>query len=67
MKNIGNISQPLTLPLPIEIQKNTTIQNEQYSIKNNCFDPNQNSPPSVWKIRLNKRLGDNPIKYQQHI
>ena len=55
MNVIINISQPIEIPKK---------QNEQYSIKSNCFDPTQNSPPSLWKIRLNKRLGDSPIKHQ---
>ena len=29
---------------------------DQYSIIQARFDPIQNSPPSMWKARLNKRL-----------
>jgi hypothetical protein len=29
---------------------------QQYSLKHGLFDPLQNSPPSIWKERLNKRL-----------
>jgi len=64
MNNMKYISHPLSIAIPIEISKNIMNQNQEYSIKNNCFDPTQNSPPSVWKMRLNKRLGDSPIKYQ---
>jgi len=60
MNVVRNISHPI-LSQPIEIPKK---QNEQYSIKSNCFDPSQSSPPSIWKTRLNKRLGDSPIKHQ---
>jgi hypothetical protein len=35
---------------------------KQYSLNNISFDPIQNSPPSLWKMRLNKRIGDNPLK-----
>jgi len=30
---------------------------EQYSLNTMRFDPTQNSPPSLWKMRLNKRVG----------
>lgn len=43
-------------PIPI---KHLT---DQYSLNNIPFDPTQNSPPSLWKIRLNKRLGETPLK-----
>jgi hypothetical protein len=59
-----HLTPPLSITRPIEISKNIPFLNEQHSIKINCFDPTQNSPPSVWKMRLNKRLGDSPIKYQ---
>ena len=39
-------------PLPIPIPKNT-----QYSLSHIAFDPPQHSPPSLWKMRLNKRIG----------
>jgi len=45
---------------PISIISNRTVQ--QYSLNNMKFDPTQNSPPSLWKMRLNKRVGDSPIK-----
>lgn len=64
VNNLKYISPSLPISIPVEISKNIMIKNEQYSIKNTCFDPTQNSPPSVWKIRLTKRLGDSPIKYQ---
>ena len=60
MNNMRNTSQPVSNAVPIAISKNIMIQNEQYSIKNICFDPTQNSPPSVWKMRLTKRLGNSP-------
>lgn len=45
---------------PISVISNRNVQ--QYSLNNMQFDPTQNSPPSLWKIRLNKRVGDSPIK-----
>jgi len=64
MSTMKQLTPPLSITRPIEISKNIPFLNEQHSIKINCFDPTQNSPPSVWKMRLNKRLGDSPIKYQ---
>jgi hypothetical protein len=29
---------------------------QQYNLKYGLFDPMQNSPPSIWKDRLKKRL-----------
>jgi hypothetical protein len=49
----------ITKAIPIQI-KNIT---DQYSSNNTRFDPTQNSPPSLWKIRLNKRIGENPLKH----
>ena len=40
---------------PISIISNRTVQ--QYSLNNMKFDPTQISTPSLWKMRLNKRVG----------
>jgi hypothetical protein len=61
MDTMKHISHTLSNPIPIKEVSNI---NKQYGIKNNCFYPVQNSPPSIWKIRLNKRLGDNQINHQ---
>ncbi len=45
-----------TKPIAIEPAVNR-YKNEQYSLINSSFDPPQNSPPSLWKIRLNNRIG----------
>ena len=29
---------------------------QQYNLKHGLFDPLQNSPPSIWKDRLKKRI-----------
>jgi hypothetical protein len=43
--------------IPIQ-NKNIT---EQYSLSHIRFDPIQNSPPSLWKMRLNKRIAETPL------
>lgn len=43
---IINKTAPITIPFK-----------QQYNLKLGLFDPLQNSPPSIWKDRLNKRLG----------
>ena len=58
-------------PKPINI----TVQSKNvYSLNNMRFDPTQNSPPSLWKVRLNKRMSDShshshshsPIRYNAY-
>jgi hypothetical protein len=34
----------------------------QYTLSHGLFDPLQNSPPSIWKERLKKRLDKTNIK-----
>jgi hypothetical protein len=51
---------------PINIAIQSINKKDQYSLNNTCFDPTQNSPPSLWKQRLNKRIGDSPVKYSQN-
>ena len=52
------IAKAITIPIPI---KHIT---EQYSLNAMRFDPTQNSPPSLWKMRLNQRIGKgvSPLK-----
>ena len=47
-----------SLPMPIAIPIKTKF--EQYSLLHTRFDPPQNSPPSMWKMRLNNRVGVTP-------
>lgn len=47
-----------SLPITIPIQ----MKSNQYSLSHLPFDPTQNSPPSVWKARLNKRIGETQLK-----
>jgi len=51
---------PKTQSSPIAIL--TPINNKQYTLNNIPFEPPQNSPPSIWKMRLNKRIGESPIR-----
>ena len=51
------------IAIPIQLKSIT----KRYSLNNICFDPIQNSPPSLWKMRLNKRIGDNPLKIQKSV
>jgi len=57
------ISIPVMYELPItntiNIKDSLIFKNVNYSLNNNEFNPIQNSPPSVWKTRLNKRIGKN--------
>lgn len=54
------IAMPLATAMPIPIKNKIN----QYSLSTMPFDPTQNSPPSLWKIRLNKRIHgmENPLK-----
>jgi hypothetical protein len=52
------------IPLKRKISLPITITSNQSSLNNMRFDPNQNSPPTLWKLRLDKRVGSNsPIKH----
>jgi hypothetical protein len=43
-------SNPETLPIPITMNKN------QYSLKQNFFDPTKSSPPNHFMIKLYSRI-----------
>ena len=58
-EEIKTATIPIAMPIP--------IKKEQYNVINMRFDPVQNSPPSLWKMRLNHRLGESPIKRTQKI
>ena len=57
------ISIPVMHEIPItstiNIKDSLIFKNVNYSLNNSEFNPIQNSPPSVWKTRLNKRIGKN--------
>ena len=48
-------TQPINIP--------GKIKPEQNSLLSMRFVPPQNSPPSLWKMRLNNRVGINPRTY----
>jgi hypothetical protein len=61
VKNAVTISQPITIPN--NVKHNTSTAVKQYSLQQNCFNPNNASPPSSWNFRLMKRISDEvPIK-----
>lgn len=41
---------------PISFSKTKNDMDIQYEIKRNYFDPDKNSPPSIWKSRLLERI-----------
>jgi len=57
---MDEISITRKISKPITIQSSN--KSEQYSLNNMRFDPIQNSPPTQWKLRLNQRVGNSPIK-----
>jgi hypothetical protein len=54
----SEVSTSLPMPMSIAIINKP----EQYGLSKFQFDPIQNSPPSSWKMRLNKRIGDTKMK-----
>jgi hypothetical protein len=53
---MDELSKARSMPIPIK------PMNAQYSLSKIQFDPIQNSPPSLWKLRLNKRIGETHLK-----
>ena len=51
-----------TAPIPIPGKKISKITDE-YSLKQNFFDPNKGSPPNSWNNRLLQRIGSNKNNY----
>jgi hypothetical protein len=48
---------------PIKIKnENTFLEKNQYSLKQNFFDPEKNSPPNVFMIKLYARM----IQYESN-
>ncbi len=47
MNEVRVINITSAIPIPLK---------QQYNLKHGLFDPLQNSPPSIWKDRLKKRL-----------
>ena len=65
-------TKPITIPksTPTYTNSNTSTKNtnksnisNQYSLNQNCFNPNNASPPSSWNFRLMKRISEEvPMK-----
>ena len=51
-----NISQPIAIPTSSSPSSNSSANQKQYSLKQNCFNPNKSSPPSSWNYRLMQRI-----------
>jgi hypothetical protein len=51
----SEISKPILIPT-----KNSSLSSnqKQYSLKQNCFNPNKASPPSSWNFRLMQRISE---------
>ena len=60
----NKISIPFSTSEPISIP--TKMNDEQNSLLRMRIVPPQNSPPSLWKMRLNKRVGESKIKKVQN-
>jgi len=48
-------TQPINIPSRLKIEQNSLLSMR--------FVPPQNSPPSLWKMRLNNRVGIKPRTY----
>jgi len=44
--------------LPIQIPSAKSNIQDEYSLKQNFFDPNKSSPPNHWNQRLLQRIGN---------
>jgi len=51
---------------PIKI-KNTLIENNQYSLKQNFFDPTKSSPPNIFMIKLYNRMTQYETNYKNDL
>lgn len=47
-----------SVPIPNESKKSLLIQDVEYCLKQNFFNPNKGSPPNQWNERLMQRLGE---------
>ena len=68
MNNTCVKQKQISKPIIIPTKKTTTNTNTttttntntttQYSLKQNCFNPNKASPPNSWNYRLMHRISD---------
>ena len=47
-----------SVPITNESKKSLLIQDVEYCLKQNFFNPNKGSPPNQWNERLMQRLGE---------
>ena len=50
------VTGPIAIPIPNVSKHCDDIQNIEYGLKRNFFDPNKHSPPNSWNTRLMLRL-----------
>lgn len=62
LKTPRSFNKNASYPIPIKIDKNTFYEKNQYSVKQNLFDPTKNSPPNDFMIKLYSRM----INYDSH-
>lgn len=63
LKTPRSINKNTSYPIPIKIvDKNAFYEKNQYSVKQNLFDPTKNSPPNDFMIKLYSRM----INYDSH-
>jgi hypothetical protein len=51
-----NTSYPIPIKIHVDKEKNTFYEKNQYSVKQNLFDPTKNSPPNDFMIKLYNRM-----------
>jgi hypothetical protein len=63
LKTPCSLNKNTSYPIPIKIDKNAFYEKNQYSVKQNLFDPTKNSPPNDFMIKLYSRM----MHYESHI
>jgi hypothetical protein len=58
-----NASYPIPIKIHVDKEKNAFYEKNQYSVKQNLFDPTKNSPPNDFMIKLYSRM----MHYESHI
>jgi hypothetical protein len=58
-----NASYPIPIKIHVDKEKNALYEKNQYSVKQNLFDPTKNSPPNDFMIKLYSRM----MHYESHI
>jgi hypothetical protein len=57
-----NTSYPIPIKIHVDKEKIAFYEKNQYSVKQNLFDPTKNSPPNDFMIKLYSRM----IHYDSH-